>query len=144
MVNDTQPGTKWAARPATTYRGTRILVVDDDEASARGLAKLLSLEGFEVSTAYNGREALEQLEKETPDALITDLAMPEMDGMSLLREVHQRYPDMLVMVLSGAQQRAEPVLRGGAMAFVGKPVQVDEVVSILDAGLQLRDEARRQ
>jgi CheY-like chemotaxis protein len=121
-------------------RGVRVLVVDDDPGCTVPLARLLAQDGFDVTTVTSGAEALARIVAQPPDALITDLQMPGLDGASLLHLVHQRFPWMPVIVISGSTQPPAPLLDDGALAYVSKPVDIDDVVSLLDAGVQLRND----
>jgi CheY-like chemotaxis protein len=89
-----------------TPRGKRtlkphILVVDDAQTTRRAMAALLSAEGYTVSTAEDGLDALEQLRRQTPDLIISDLHMPRMSGSELLRVVRRRFPTIAVILASG-------------------------------------------
>jgi CheY-like chemotaxis protein len=80
-----------------------ILVVDDEDA-IRGLIKTtLEMAGYTVRGACNGKEASQLLEQFMPDLLITDLLMPEKEGIELIQEVRARYPKMPIIAISGAQ-----------------------------------------
>jgi DNA-binding NtrC family response regulator len=124
-------------------RRVRVLVADDDPTCAAGLATLLSGEGFDVSTAANGQDALTSIEASAPDVLLTDVLMPELDGLALLAAVRARFPEVFVVVMSGVDRRAEASLEGGALAFVSKPFELDDLVGVIDAAIQLRDERRQ-
>jgi CheY-like chemotaxis protein len=99
-----------------------ILVVDDDEAVRDSLALLLKASGYDVSTASNGFEALSQLKKKRPPAiLLSDLNMPEMSGFELLSIVRRRFPAISVIAMSGAYRSADSVPAGViADAFYAK------------------------
>ena len=79
----------------------RILIVDDNEDNRLTIAKLLELEGYEVATAAEGEEALKAQEKEPFDVLITDIFMPDKDGVETIREFHQKYPQTRIIAMSG-------------------------------------------
>ena len=80
----------------------RVLVVEDDETVRQTVSKLFEREGYEVSTATDGFDALLHLEYETPDVIVSDLNMPQMSGFELLSVVRQRFPKILVVASSGA------------------------------------------
>jgi DNA-binding response OmpR family regulator len=118
-----------------------VLVVDDDPGCTQGLRWLLNDEGFEVTTAASGVEALARLQADPPDALITDIEMPGgLDGLALMRLVRKQFPRMVVIVMSSSHHQVASVLGHGALAYVSKPIDFDELLSSLDAGLQLRDD----
>ncbi len=108
----------------------RILVVDDEANMVRTLAKILARKGHEVATAKSGNEALQQLQAGGFDVVITDLNMPEMDGMQLLREVHARQlrPSVLVLTGHGTIQSAVEAMKLGAADYLIKPCQPDELI----------------
>src|SRR5436309_3371182 len=79
-------------RPFPEYRMTRILVVDDDRPQAAEYGVLLRHAGCEVTVAGNGREAMDLLRHDVPDVVLTDLDMPEMDGLELVQAIRRDYP----------------------------------------------------
>jgi two-component system response regulator FlrC len=115
---------------------TRILAVDDREGIRLFVAAALSASGHEVETARDGDEALQQLKKKPFDLLITDLKMPKMDGMALLRAVRGDFPALPVIVLTafGSIDSAVEAMKLGAFDYLTKP---------LDSPDQLRDTVRR-
>ncbi len=88
--------------PPASGRGRRLLLVEDSEPAIVQLLDILRPEGYEVGVARNGREALEHIGGEVPDALILDLMMPEVDGFAVLREIreHERTRDIPVLILT--------------------------------------------
>ncbi len=80
---------------APTGERSRVLVVDDESIIAQLIADVLGGEGFEVDTAPHGLAALDRLANRTYDIILSDLRMPELDGLGLFREIEQRYPEML-------------------------------------------------
>ncbi|HEY2393407.1 MAG TPA: response regulator [Candidatus Angelobacter sp.] len=92
-----------------------ILVVDDDTSVLRSITMLLQMSGYNVTTASNGFEALLQLKKKLPSIVLSDLNMPEMSGFELLSVVRRRFPELLVIAMSGGYQTADAV-PGGAIA----------------------------
>ena len=81
---------------------TRILVVEDDAMVRQTISKLLSEEGYDVSNAVDGFDALLQLQQKIPDLILSDLNMPQMSGFELLSVVRRRFPEILVVASSGA------------------------------------------
>src|ERR1051325_9697399 len=81
---------------------TRILVVEDDATVRLTISKVLYDEGYDVSTANNGFDALLHLQQAVPDLLLSDLNMPQMSGFELLSVVRRRFPEILVVASSGA------------------------------------------
>ena len=81
---------------------SRVLVVEDDETVRQTVAQLLEREGYEVSSATDGFDALLHLEHDIPDVIVSDLNMPQMSGFELLSVVRQRFPEILVVASSAA------------------------------------------
>jgi DNA-binding NtrC family response regulator len=115
------------------------LLVDDDDSTRSALRSLLQLDGFEVDIAENGAEALRSMARRVPDVVVTDVQMPELGGRELLLAVKQRFPNVIVVVISGASNTPAELYKDGALAYVSKPFNVDDVVGVLDAALQLRE-----
>ncbi len=78
-----------------------ILVVDDDEMVLASVGDILQLQGYNVHTASNGRQGLEQFEAVKPDLIISDIIMPEMEGIEFVRELSRLNPDIPLIVMSG-------------------------------------------
>lgn len=86
-----------------------VLVVDDESIIAQLIADVLGGEGYDVDTAPHGVAALERLERRTYDVVLSDLRMPELDGLGLFREIEQRYPDLLhrFVFITGTSEHAD-------------------------------------
>lgn len=86
-----------------------VLVVDDEIIIAQLIADVLGGEGYDVDTAPHGLAALERLERRTYDVVLSDLRMPELDGLGLFREIEQRYPDLLhrFVFITGTSEHAD-------------------------------------
>jgi DNA-binding NtrC family response regulator len=109
----------------------KVLLVDDQLDFIKGLARLLMAEflDFEVITADGGKPALSLLEKSEVDLLITDLQMPEMNGLQLMLEIHRRFPAIKVIILTGfgTIEKAVEAVRLGAYDFLTKPVTSEQL-----------------
>ena len=107
----------------------KILAVDDNEQIREILAEMLSRFGFACSTASNGREALDLMSRDDFFLVLTDMRMPEMDGIELLREIKKHYPDTDVISVTGydANYTFTDVIKAGASDFILKPFAEDEV-----------------
>jgi len=86
-----------------------VLVVDDESIIAQLIADVLGGEGYDVDAAPHGVAALERLEQRTYDVVLSDLRMPELDGLGLFREIEQRYPDLLhrFVFITGTSEHAD-------------------------------------
>ncbi|HET6516582.1 MAG TPA: diguanylate cyclase [Thermodesulfovibrionales bacterium] len=106
----------------------KILVVEDEPEIRNLLSIFCSSKGYSCETASDGNEALEKAAKTAFDAVITDISMPNMDGLILTRELLRRYPGISVMVMTGfaRQYTEEDALQAGAADFIEKPFSLDE------------------
>ncbi len=93
----------------------RILVVDDELSVREGIAMLLRAQGYNVSTAAHGFDALLQLRSANPELIVSDLNMPQMSGFELLSVLRRRFPEILVIAMSGAYESGDRV-PGGVIA----------------------------
>lgn len=119
----------------------RVLLVDDDPRVVEALERVLEAEidDIDLSTATSGREALDVLEGEPFDLLVTDMRMPQMDGAELLERVHERWPDVVRFVLSGQMDRAAAIRSlPHAHQFLSKPCPVGKMVAAVERARTLR------
>ena len=126
----------------------RILIVEDELNMVRTLTKILGRRGYAVSSAPDGNEALRQLDSDSFDVVLTDLKMPGMDGMELLRRIHERGLDLPTIVLTGYGTVASAVeaMKLGAVEYLIKPCNPEELLLTVERQLenrQLRLENRR-
>jgi DNA-binding NtrC family response regulator len=107
-----------------------ILIVDDDELILDSFSKLIRLKGYAVHRAVNGKKALEVIYKKKVDVIITDMKMPEMNGMELLKIVKKRYPDIDVIIITGYGDIDDAVetMKYGASDYILKPFSPDEII----------------
>ena len=110
-----------------------ILIVDDD-AAVRGILYDLLSEKYDCNTASMAEEALQYLEVEKYDAILTDLAMPGLTGVELLKRVQQTDLETPVILISGrgAEQDPEDLIELGAFAYVTKPFNLDEIEEVVE------------
>ncbi len=108
---------------------TRVLVVDDEAKLAKFVAQALELDGHEVARAGGGREALDLLAKRTFEIVLTDLRMPEVDGLAVLGAARARPgpPEVIVMTAFGTAESAVAAMKAGAADYVTKPFAMDEL-----------------
>src|SRR6476469_727689 len=126
------------------YEGQRrsILVIDDRWENRAVLVNLLEPLGFQVSEAENGQAGLEKIRQSQPDLVITDLAMPVMDGFELLKQVRSakdlQHQKIIVSSASVSQAYRQMSLDAGANDFLAKPVEVSELFNLLATHLELK------
>jgi len=107
-----------------------IMVVDDEEANRLTLERILVREGYDVRHAEDGRLALDRIRDEPPALLLTDLKMPGMDGLALMRAARQLVPDLEVILMTayGTVETAVEAMKEGAYDFVTKPLRRTDLV----------------
>ena len=129
-------------------RTGRILVVDDEVNARTALAELLRDEGYEVETAADAFKALGKYETFTPHVVVTDLKMPGMDGIELVKKIRasEEAAAVVVMTAFGAVSSAVNAMRAGAVDYLTKPLSFEELLVVLDKTFetqQLRRETRQ-
>ena len=109
--------------------GASILVVDDERNAREGLKQFLADLDYDVFTAENGKEALNLLKKERPEVVLTDLRMPEMNGLELLHQIKKINPNSIVILLTayGTVENAVQAIKAGAYYYLTKPINFDEL-----------------
>jgi DNA-binding NtrC family response regulator len=117
----------------------RLLIVDDDQGTLASLSRAFALEGYTTLTATSARRALERLQEEPVDAVLSDVVMPEMDGIEFLATLKERAPDVPVVLMSGQAtlETAVKATRLGALDFVEKPVGLERLLLTLKNALRL-------
>ena len=120
---------------------SRILVVDDEATARNGLGKLLEQEGYQVDLAADGVEALSAVTEHAPALIISDLKMPNMDGMELLRQLHERGVETPVVVATafGDVATAVAAMRAGAEDYLTKPIDFDALLLVVERTLQRQE-----
>lgn len=108
----------------------KVLIVDDEEPIKKLIVTLLSRKGHQCATASNGLEALDKIRKTSFDAVVTDIVMPEMDGIGLTKTLLKHDPTLPIMIMTGHsdQYSAETAIVLGAREFVSKPFSVEEFI----------------
>ncbi len=126
--------------PATEEDRDTVLVVDDQEAVCQLLSRYLSRKDFEIVEARSGLEALDRVREVGPTAIVTDIRMPDMDGMELLARIMSTDPDMIVIMTTCAPSVDLTIeaLRAGASDFLPKPVDLTRLYESLRRGIQRR------
>jgi len=127
---------------------TRLLIVDDEATIRHFLKRLLERDGYDVLSASSATEALTLLESHKVHLLLTDIRMDRMNGVALLEQVQQLYPEMAVILLTGyaTVETAIAALRHGAANYLLKPIKNDELLEAVARGLreQQREQRRDQ
>ena len=117
-----------------------ILIVDDEPLVRHSLKEFLTFEGYTVSAASNGKEAIELLKNYSVDVMITDIKMPEMDGMQLLNQAKKISPGIPVILITsyGSIENAVKAMREGAYDYITKPIVDSEIKIIIERLMQQR------
>jgi len=131
--------------------GYRVLVIDDEESVRNLVVCLLSRQGHLCDTASNGLEALDKMEKTTFDAVITDIGMSKMDGISTTKRLLRDYPNLPIMVMTGFTREycIGSAIAVGARDFMKKPFSIADFIlsfntMMRDQEVRSRIEARRE
>ena len=110
----------------------KILVVDDDKDLVKVIKTALEIKGFEVTTAYDGEEALKETERVMPDLIILDIILPRMDGNSLCRRLkHDEKYRHIPIILLTVKSNNEDMMKGykfGADYYLSKPFKMEELL----------------
>jgi EAL domain-containing protein (putative c-di-GMP-specific phosphodiesterase class I) len=122
----------------------RVLVADDDEAIRALVVRGLSAAGYDVVAVANGLDAIKALESMRPDAVVSDISMPELTGIEMLRRIRANDPDVPVILVTGSPnvETAVEAVRLGAMQYLTKPVNLDELKGVLQRAVRLGRIAR--
>src|SRR5512142_2338686 len=120
-----------------------ILVVDDDKDMLSLLNDLLGEEGYAVTKAKTGAEALEAIEKKRPDLVMMDVKLPDQDGLAVLARLKREQPELEVIVMTafGGSSSAIKAMRAGAYDYVTKPFELDDLVATLRRVFEKQDMA---
>ncbi len=121
--------------------GKTVLIVDDERSALDFCKEILKNQGFKIEGAESGERALEILENRSVDILLTDVRMPGMDGIELLRAAKDKYPevDVIVMTGFGSIQAAVEATKLGAYDYITKPFKVDDFCRVFRRLAELRD-----
>ena len=120
-----------------------ILIVDDEPSMRRYLQTVLELDSYQVSTAANGDEAVEKVQKHSPDLVLLDMVMPGPDGLETLQRIREARPSTKVVMLSCVRdtRKVAQAMRLGAQDYLSKPVQKEEMDDVLRFCLENADPA---
>lgn len=122
----------------STYK---ILIVDDEAMTRDLISSVLSSKGHRCETAVNGAQALDKALAETFDAVITDIVMPEMDGIALTRELLKINPELPIMIITGFSDEHyyEDSVNAGASDFINKPFSIAELLARFQKMMHIRE-----
>jgi two-component system, NtrC family, response regulator HydG len=114
---------------AAAERPVRVLIVDDDEAHAEALADGLEIDGYRCTVVHSGQAAVDLLAEQSFDAVLTDLVMPDLSGIDVLKAAGRLQPDCAVLLITGHEslRTAVDALRHGAADYLAKPVDLSEL-----------------
>jgi DNA-binding NtrC family response regulator len=115
----------------------KILVVDDEDIVRTSCNRTLSPEGYEVRLAKNGAEGLKMASEERFDLVLTDLKMPDMDGIEVLRIIKEQWPETAVIIVTGYQtvDTAVKAIKLGAYDYIEKPFTPDALITAVREAL---------
>ena len=138
---DDVKGRESARRPAPA--APAVLVIDDDPAVLDSLATLFEIHGISIATAQDGVAGLEVFRRTSPAMVLTDIIMPEQDGIGLIMEMRRERPGVKIIAMSGSGRIGKSdfltVAKSlGADSVVPKPFDIDELVTTIRGHLQLR------
>jgi len=116
----------------------RVLFVDDDPEMRSLIIDFFQSEGYSITEAVNGKDALEHLSNEDFDVIITDLRMQEMDGLALLKEIRVRNPHLPVILITafGSIETAVEAIKEGATNFIPKPLKMQTLKAVVDKAVE--------
>jgi EAL domain-containing protein (putative c-di-GMP-specific phosphodiesterase class I)/ActR/RegA family two-component response regulator len=119
--------------------GGRVLLADDDVALLRAVRRALAAAGFEVETAQSGSEAVELFQRTPYDVVVTDISMPGMDGIELIRAVREKDLDCPVILVTGVPgvDTAIRAIEYGAFRYLVKPADTDELIRLVDHAVRI-------
>ena len=123
-----------------------VWIIDDDNSIRWVLEKAFSKSGMETTSFDNAEDALSRLRKEVPDVIVSDIRMPGMDGLELLERVHQRSPELPVIIMTAHSDldSAVSAYHGGAFEYLPKPFDISEAVDKVERACQQHHEAESE
>ncbi len=143
-------------QPSETQPSITVLIVDDEELLVKSCGQILSSEGYSVLTEGRGRNALEMVRRHRPDVILSDLHLPDMDGMVLLKEIKKVAPESLVIMITGfaTVDSSVEAIRAGAYDYIPKPFTATQLriligraaqqVNLVRDNAHLRDQLKKQ
>ncbi|WP_027368912.1 response regulator [Desulfocurvibacter africanus] len=122
----------------------KVLLVDDEQQFVSTLAERLELRGIAARVAYNGDQALEAVEIDTPNIIVLDVIMPGMKGLEVLRHVKAKHPEVQVILLTGQGATRDGIegMRLGAFDYMIKPLDIEALVEKMEEAYNVALQAR--
>ena len=126
----------------------RILLIDDDPTVRGAFRKILEREGYDVVTASNGKAAMRSVRQKDPDIVITDMLMPEQDGVETIMELRRDYPELKVVAISGggcisSDYYLEVALKLGVETVLHKPLKREKLLATVEKILNKPSQHRK-
>ena len=123
----------------------RILVVDDDKSIRKTLSMILELEGYEVDTAENGKEAIDKSNLKLFNIALVDIRLPDIEGTELLTKLKETTPKMRKIIITGypSLQNSVAALNKGAHGYIMKPYDVEKVIECVREQLKIQQEEKK-
>ena len=121
-----------------------ICIVDDEPAILNTLSSILEDEGYQITLAKTGGEALKVIQMELPDVVLLNVYLPELDGLEVLKRVRERFPNVMVIMMSGhgSVETVVKAIKLGAYDYLGKPLDLEKVIILVRNALhQLEEES---
>ncbi len=114
--------------------GKRVLVIDDEAIVRVSCERVLRPEGYDVIVTPKGTEAIAMLEKEKFDLVLTDLKMPDMDGLEVLKNIKEKWPYMMVIIITGygTVSTAVQAMKMGAYEYIEKPFTPEDILNAVN------------
>lgn len=111
-----------------------ILIVDDNEDLCENIGEIFELQGYDISTAYDGKSAIEEMKKKEFDLLLIDVKMPEMNGVDVFKTIREIQPNCVTIFMSAytVEELLREALRLGAFGALNKPLDYDKLLSVVD------------
>lgn len=130
---------------AETMDKCKILVIDDEDIVRMSCQRILAPQGYEVKATKSAVEGFKMLAEECFDVVLTDLKMPDIDGIEVLRRVKEEWPDIEVIMITGYQtiNTAVQAIKLGAFDYIEKPFTPDSIVSAIEKAIEMKKEKKR-
>ena len=124
----------------------KLMIVDDEQIEREGMAEFIPWGNYDIElsgTAWNGLDAFEQIQKDPPDIVLTDIKMPVMDGITLIEKIMENFPDIHIIVLSGygEYEYTSKAMEYGVRHYILKPCDEEKIVSVLET---VKEEIRKK